>query len=176
MKKYDGSALVWVISVIVGLLLWAMMLPDSPHEEPYTVEALNIISDMKSLKISVLAWYVDRLDRFDKEGTISGKTVEELADNPEESMEITAYLNKGSKPLTLRGKSAGAGEYILACGHSSLEWFVGYNFDGENKRVRQILSRRAKSVGLLSQPDSESQPYNPQSRRVWLHVITLGGE
>ena len=177
MRKNKGSALVWVIiSVVAVFLLWAMTLPCCPNEAKQSLKASIIVSNLRDFKTAALAWYVDNLDSFDKEGTIFGKAVEDFADSPESVRAITSYFNSKRKPPTLRGKSARPGEYILTCGRNSREWLIGYNLDGEDERVRHKLSGRAKSVGLLNNPSPESPLYTPESNRVWLLVMTLTGE
>ena len=176
MRKYNGSALVWIIPVCAVCVILAMMMLPCCSEQIGSAKAAHIIANMRNLKTSVLAWYADNLDSFDKEGTISGKTADDLAGNPETARTITEYLSSNSGLLTLRGKNAEPGEYILTCGRNSREWLIGCNLDGEDGRVRHKLSVRAKSVGLLNYTGADSQLYDGKNSYVWLHVMTLTGE
>lgn len=173
LRKHNGSALVWIICacIVCVFLAMTMMAPCCSDGCEYSAKASNIVHDLRNLKTAVLAWYADNLDSFDKEYTIAGKTAEELADTPEYSRVITAYFTSNNKIPTLRGKSAASGEYILACGNNSREWFIGYNLDGEDERVRRKLSGRSKAVGLLNYPGADAPYYKPESLRVWMKIL-----
>ena len=177
MRKNKGYSFVLVIifAVVLGLFLAMSMIIG--YDSPPPTKAPEIISDMRNIKTAVLVWYVDNLDSVDRDGTISGKTLGELADNPEIMKQITEYLSKDSRGnFTLRGKSSSEGEYGLICGANQNEWFIVYDLSKDDDRTRKKLASRAKFIGLLSEPDKKSPPYDSSSAKIFFHIITLKGD
>ncbi len=97
-----------IFAVVLGLFLAMNMVIG--YDSPPPTKAPVILSNMRNIKTATLAWYVDNSESFDKNGTISGQTLGDLADNPETMKQITEYLSKDSRSkkiflhiMTLKG-------------------------------------------------------------------------
>ncbi len=152
-NKRKGFTLVelLIVIVVIGILSAMMML--SSTESVASAKANNIISNLRNLKTAVLSWYTDNIYMVVKVGNdykikTDTKTIllSEFVKN--NGSEFLKYLNNETS-ITLGNKDdKNNGHYLLTGVMNAKKWYVCYNLGASDKRVKEKLTSKAKSVGL----------------------------
>ena len=161
-----------IVIVVIGILSAMMML--SSTESVASAKANNIISNLRNLKTAVTAWYADNLDKVKKDGDtwkIDGKNVSAFVEDNGKT-EILKYLNNENS-ITLGNKGDTTdGHYLLVSGPSSKTWYVCYNLGSSEQRVKDKLTSKAKSIGLLG-ADKGNVDFSDYSGKAMVAMLVL---
>lgn len=178
--KRKGFTLVelLIVIVVIGILSAMMML--SSTEAVTSANASNIISNFRNLKTAALAWYVDNLDYIET-APIAATGINMNTDTTSNRKGIISYLNSSSATAfnfnfvgvayaddtdTSTNNTYKSGGFTYGIdviqrdgGGSTLadaKWYL--TCDVPDKKVREKLIGRAKSVGILaSKSNGESE-------------------
>ena len=112
--------------------------------------AMNIISDMRSLKAACILLYADNIDedltsKINEDGV---KLLHKYLDNPNKFAE-------NGNPATFEVKNG--------------EWWISYKVDDLDESVREKLANRAATVGLFKD-NSGSESYEKSAATVFMRV------
>lgn len=171
MKKHKGFTLIELLIVIVVMGILASMMMLSSSESVSTARASNIISNLRNFSMAAMAYYTDNMDTF-------GKTPSTAIDFDK----VKSYMhNEGDIPDVGKYVMQNKGETIND--KQVYTWWVGYNLDSENDRVRAKLEGRASTAKLKGNksdtpPDKSSAvDYNHSSNKhtyVWIQIRSNG--
>lgn len=167
--KREGFTLVelLIVIVVIGILSAMMML--SSTEAVSSAKASNIVSNLRNLKTAALAYYTDNLDAY-----ASKDAALPAMDN------IWKYMNN-SKSDGTSNNAADAGNYGIVKAEDDFDggWFLTYTVSpatgsaAEQKRVKEKLAGRAKSIGLVkgySKSTNYTTPYDGTANTVYYFV------
>ena len=158
MKKFskrEGFTLIelLIVIVVIGILSAMMML--SSTEAVSSAKASTIVSDLRNLKTALTAWYVDNMSRIVKnkdtsknDYCIDGITLPSdfIKAHPDE---ILKYLNAPGSVKLESKNSTTPGAYMIVALNLSKYWYVCYYVGDSNARIKEKLTSRAKTAGLL---------------------------
>lgn len=128
-----------IVIVVIGILSAMMML--SSTEAVTSAKASNIVSNLRNLKTAALAMYIDSMDQFDAKDSTLEPTIDR----------VVKYLNGGTD---IPDKS----NYGIE--KNDQGWFLSYEITGtgaEKSQIKEKLTGRAKSVGLLAAAQNTSK-------------------
>ena len=170
MKKHKGFTLIELLIVIVVMGILASMMMLSSSESVSTARASNIISSLRNFSMAAMAYYTDNMDTF-------GKTPSTAIDF--DKVKSSYMHNEGDIP--------DVGKYVMTSKGETINdkqvytWWVGYNLDSENSRVKDKLEGRASSANLKgtasnTPPDkSSATAYTSKNHTyVWIQIRSNG--
>ena len=151
-SKREGFTLIelLIVIVVIGILSAMMML--SSTEAVSSAKASTIVSDLRNLKTALTAWYVDNMSRLVKKNNseyrIDNNTLPSdfIKAHPDE---ILKYLNAPGSVKLESKNSTTPGAYMIVALNLSKYWYVCYYVGDSNARIKEKLTSRAKTAGLL---------------------------
>ena len=154
-----------IIVVVIGIVSAMTMLFSS--ESRSSKQASDIVVNLRNLKTATLAWYADHVDLSVRDGLSA------------HNEEILKYFTSKEGLIILEGENAKTGSYSIVSTktgkNNSKVWYVGYIFsDSDNAIVREILSVKAKSLGLKFGNDSADNLTDiaGENQAVWMLVLS----
>ena len=141
-----------IVIVVIGILSAMMML--SSTEAVGSAKAAKIINDLRNWRTAALSWYVDNLDRVDKNGKILQSDGSRVNFADIDIMEIAKYFGSGLKPdpTSKRFVIDGQGgkfyvDHNTVKGSDAFRWFIGYEMPTDDKVLQKKLEAKAATAG-----------------------------
>ena len=124
-----------IVIVVIGVLSAMMML--SSTEAVSSARASNIVSNLRNLKTAALAYYIDHIDTYENQSTIS--TDKQLT-NDAVRTGILKYMGNDASNIDSKYKFVGG---------NTGTWFAYYELANSDGNVKTKLAGRAGSTNLV---------------------------
>ena len=185
--KRSGFTLIEVIVTVFIIIAIGGTMFVASQEAFQTARANEVVNNMNILKAAVIMWYKDNPDHVYYNGNVDsdmskiitnpkqsgGTKIHDALKNKESNRKlISRYIDDGDKLKFNTGNNKD-GEYeVLSTGK---QWFVSYKLSSDPKnrvRVREKLTGRAITSGLLKEAKTDSAPYS-NGDYVYMEILNL---
>lgn len=135
--KKNAFTLIELLIVIVVVVMLSAMMIFAGGEAQAMAKATKIVNGLSDMKMSVLTWYRDNMDKINKEGKINGIDPKDFFT----TAVIKKYINT-AKDFAM-GSAAGNYEIILTQNSKSKPtWYACYHL--ENKSDKNDIKEKLK--------------------------------
>ena len=175
-KQY---VVIWLISSLslIGLVMLLTYIAFG-HNVPAvdSAKASNIVSNMRSLKNAAISWYDDNKDRIsllDGKYILDGNadnTLDNLIISDDFILDVFSYTPYLQNDLPIN-ENYRAGKYSFSVLNDGL--YIGYFFSKREDKVREKLSGRAKSIGLVK---ADGKTLYDKDYEVYMLIVNLSGQ
>ena len=175
-KQY---VVIWLISSLslIGLVMLLTYMAFG-HNVPAvdSAKASNIVSNMRSLKNAAISWYDDNKDRIsllDGKYILDGNadnTLDNLIISDDFILDVFSYTPYLQNDLPIN-ENYRAGKYSFSVLNDGL--YIGYFFSKREDKVREKLSGRAKSIGLVK---ADGKTLYDKDYEVYMLIVNLSGQ
>ena len=158
--KKNAFTLVELLIVIIVIVILSTMLMLAGGEARAAAKATKIVNGLTNLKMSVLTWYRNNIEKFDKDGnfhksgdlTKDAQTLQQYFSTSEGQAEIRKNLTGN---FEISYSSGGYGIISSTSNNSKPVWYVCYYLENNSERER-IKPKLASKANLAKNKSDES--------------------